>query len=169
MGCGTVTITLRPILPADLPALIDLYEASITTLAEEDYGEDQLSAWIDQAQTPAFAKKIVENLTLLALYDGYLAGFATLKGKDHIEMLYVHPEHARARVATTLVDALERLALARGAQALTVDASDTALPFFEKRGYVAQRRNTVALGDVWLANTSLLKKLVPAAPTSTLQ
>ena len=42
-----------------------------------------------------------------------------------------------------LVDALEKLAGARGAKTLTVDASDTAEPFFKKRGYVAKQRNTV--------------------------
>ncbi len=58
-----------------------------------------------------------------------------------------------------LVDALEKLAAARGADKLIVDASDTARGFFEKRGYVAQQRNTVTLGDEWLANTTLHKPL----------
>jgi putative acetyltransferase len=164
-----MTITLRPMLPADLPALADLYATSIATLCEEDYGEDQLSAWVERAEEPSFAKTLTENLTLLALHDGELAGFATLKGKDHIEMLYVHPEHARVGVATALIDALERLALARGAQALTVDASETALPLFQARNYSPQRRNSIPIGDVWLANTTLIKKLVPPAPKSTLQ
>ena len=37
-----------------------------------------------------------------------------------------------------LCDALEKLAAARGAKELTVDASDTARGFFEQRGYTAQ-------------------------------
>jgi putative acetyltransferase len=40
-----------------------------------------------------------------------------------------------------------------------VDASDSARGFFEKRGYVAQQRNTVLVGDEWLANTTLHKQL----------
>jgi putative acetyltransferase len=58
-----------------------------------------------------------------------------------------------------LTDALEKLAAARGAKKLSVDASDTARGFFEKRGYVAQQRNSVAVGDQWLANTTLTKTL----------
>ncbi len=58
-----------------------------------------------------------------------------------------------------LVDALEKLAGSRGAALLTVDASDSARGFFEKRGYVAQQRNTVSVGDEWLANTTLHKQL----------
>ena len=52
-------------------------------------------------------------------------------------MLYVHPAVAGQGVGAMLVDALEKLAAARGAAKLTVDASDTALAFFQKRGYVA--------------------------------
>jgi len=66
---------------------------------------------------------------------------------------------ARQGVASMLVDALEKLAGGRGAEKLTVDASDTAVEFFRKRGYVAQQRNTVSVGDEWLANTTMQKQL----------
>ena len=62
-----------------------------------------------------------------------------------------------------LVDALEKLAGARGAKHLTVDASDTAEPFFKKRGYVAKQRNTVTLNGEWLANTTMQKTLADSA------
>jgi len=58
-----------------------------------------------------------------------------------------------------LLDAVEKLAASRGTKKLTVDASDTARPLFEKRGYVAQRRNTVIRGEEWLANTTMEKPL----------
>jgi putative acetyltransferase len=58
-----------------------------------------------------------------------------------------------------LVDALERLAGARGAKRLVVDASDNAQPFFRKRGYEPQQRNTLEIGGEWLANTTMQKKL----------
>jgi putative acetyltransferase len=80
-------------------------------------------------------------------------------GKDHIEMLYVHPAMVGQGVATMLIDALEKLATARGTEKLTVDASDSATGFFGKRGYVPQRRNTVSRGDEWLANTTMEKQL----------
>ncbi len=48
---------------------------------------------------------------------------------------------------------------ARGTKTLKVDAGDTALEFFRKRGYVAQQRNSVTIGDEWLANTTMQKTL----------
>jgi putative acetyltransferase len=75
----------------------------------------------------------------------------------------VLPSVARQGIATLLLDALEKLAAARGAKRLTVDASDTARDFFDKRGYKPQRRNSVPLGGEWLANTTMEKALVAAA------
>jgi len=74
-------------------------------------------------------------------------------------MLYVHPSVTRLGIAAMLCDALEKLAGARGTKQISVDASDTACRFFEKRGYVAQQRNTVSRGSEWLANTTMTKQL----------
>ena len=75
-------------------------------------------------------------------------------------MLYVHPAAAGQGVGTMLVDALEKLAAPRvAAKRLIAEVSDSAQDFFKERGFVAQRRNTVTVGDEWLANTTMQKKL----------
>jgi putative acetyltransferase len=76
-------------------------------------------------------------------------------------MLYVHPAAAGRGAGAMLADALEKLAAARAAKELTVEASDSARGFFEKRGYVARTRNTVTIAGEWLANTTMSKKLAP--------
>ncbi len=111
----------------------------------------------------ALAKRLAGELTLVATLGESAVGFASLKDNAVIDMLYVHPAAARQGVATALVEALEKLATARGAVALSVDASDTARPFFEQRGYSAEIRKTVLIGDEWLGNTSMKKKLAPDA------
>ena len=62
-------------------------------------------------------------------------------------------------LGATLCEALERLAAARGTRNLSVDASDNALDFFRKRGYVAKQRNSVTVNGEWLANTTMQKTL----------
>jgi putative acetyltransferase len=74
----------------------------------------------------------------------------------------VHPGLSGQGAGTMLVDALEKLAAARGAKRLTADVSDTAQDFFKKRGFTAQQRNTVLRGGEWLANTTMEKQLVKA-------
>jgi len=147
-------------LPADTPILAAILAASVMELTGDDYGEAQQEAWAMVAEDEeAFGKKLAAQLTLLATLENSPVGFASLKGADHIDMLYVHPSVAGQGVATMLCDALEKLAGGRGATKLTVDASDTASDFFRKRGYVAQQRNSVTVNGEWLANTTMQKTL----------
>ena len=155
---------LRPLLPADVPVLAAIFIASIEELTGDDYGEAQQVAWASAADDEEkFGARLTNALTLVATLQGSPVGFASLKGADHIEMLFVHPSVAGQGVASMLVDALEKLAGARGAKALTVDASDTAEPLFRKRGYTPKQRNTVSLNGEWLANTTMQKALGEAA------
>ncbi len=62
-----------------------------------------------------------------------------------------------------------KLAAGRGAKELSVDASDSARGFFERRGFVAKTRNTVALGGEWIANTTMVKPLIAPAARGTPQ
>ncbi|WP_374546169.1 GNAT family N-acetyltransferase [Rhodoblastus sp.] len=153
-------IALRPALPADAPSLAALFRASIEELAQEDYSEAQIEAWAAVADDEeAFAKKLAGELTIIALLQGEIAGFASLKGADCLDMLYVHPDFARRGVATQLCDALEKLAGARKAASITTDASDCAQPFFAARAYAPQKRNMIFLGDEVLGNTTMTKQL----------
>jgi len=164
MGQAKPLPALRPMLPADTLVLAAIFVASIEELTGDDYSEAQQLAWASAAEDEAkFGARLASELTLVATIDSAPVGFAALKGADHIDMLYVHPDAARQGIATMLCDALEKLAANRGAGQLTVDANDTAAPLFLKRGYVAQRRNSVAIGDEWLANTTMQKTLAANA------
>ena len=158
---------LRPFLPADTMALREVFAQSIEELTQDDYGEDQRLAWIEQAEdAEAFAKRLGEATTLIVHVEGEHAGFASLtKDNKVLDMLYVHPHHARQGVGAALCDAMEKIAAARGAEALSVDASETAVLFFESRGYAPIQRNSVPVGDEWLTNTTMTKQLKSAAAT----
>ncbi|UPK39428.1 GNAT family N-acetyltransferase [Bradyrhizobium sp. 186] len=150
---------LRPFLPADVPVLAAIFAASIEELTGDDYSEAQQQAWMAAAESEEFGKRLAADLTLIATLEGSPVGFASLRGTDHIRMLYVHPAVVGQGIATILLDALEKLAGGRGATSLTVDASDTAESFFAKRGYTAKQRNTVTINGEWLANTTMQKTL----------
>jgi putative acetyltransferase len=155
---------LRPFLPKDVKILLRITRASIETLAVDDYSDSQIDAWVAQFEDEErFANRLSTSLTLVATIDGFPAGFITLKGTDHIDLLYVAPGVVRRGVATSLIDAIEKLAQARGAKALHVDASDVAVPLFSRRGYEPQRRSSIALGDEWLATTTMTKILAASS------
>ncbi|CAH1671949.1 GNAT family N-acetyltransferase [Chelatococcus asaccharovorans] len=157
MGKTIPAPALRPFLPSDLAVVAAIFQDSIEELTEDDYSEAQRAAWAERADGQDFAARLTAALTLVATIDGSVVGFASLKDNTHIDMLYVHPGFARQGVATLLCDAVEKLAVGRGATALTVDASDTARPFFDGRGYRGESRNTVSVGEEWLGNTTMKK------------
>ncbi|TCU60701.1 GNAT family acetyltransferase [Bradyrhizobium sp. R2.2-H] len=159
MGQSLPKPALRPFLPDDVPVLAAIFAASIEELTGDDYSEVQQEAWMAAAEDEEFGKRLAADLTLIATLEGSPVGFASLRGNDHIRMLYVHPAVVGQGIATMLVDALEKLAGSRGATSLSVDASDNAQGFFAKRGYTAQQRNSVTINDEWLANTTMKKTL----------
>lgn len=155
-----MTVGLRPYLPSDAATLAAIFVASIEQVASEDYDVDQVAAWTSKADDEAaFGAHLAGQLTLVATIGGETAGFASMRGTDHLDMLYVHPEALGQGVATALTAAMEKLATARGALQMKVDASDTAEPFFASRGYRAQQRNSIEIEGVWLANTTMAKPL----------
>jgi putative acetyltransferase len=154
------TLSLRPFLPQDVEEVADLIRVSIEILTQEHYDETQRAAWMafvdDEAE---LRQRLSSSLTLLGLIDDEIVGLASLKENAKLDLLYVHPFHVRQGIASGLCAALEKLAMARGAKMLELDASDTAVPFFEKQGFVATSRNTVLRIDQWLANTTMSKLL----------
>jgi putative acetyltransferase len=170
MGQALPKPALRPFLAADTPVLAAIFAAAIEELTGEDYSEAQQQAWASAADDEEqFGKRLASELTLIATLRNSAVGFASLKGADHIDMLYVHPGAVGQGVASMLCDALEKLAGSRGAKSLDVDASDNAEGFFLKRGYVGMQRNTVTVNGEWLANTTMRKTLgdvaTPGVPT----
>jgi putative acetyltransferase len=160
-------VSLRPFVPADAKRCAEIFRSSVEELAAEDYDANQREAWASRANDEdAFAAGLASALTLIAVIDGAVAGFASIKGADEIDMLFVDPEFARQGAGLALVDALTRIARSRGAKRLTVEASDVARPLFEHQGFIAQKRNLVRKGEEWLANTTMTKTLdaEPAPP-----
>ena len=155
-------LALRPMLPADVPDLAEIFRAAIEELTADDYTEAQQAAWASAAEDEEeFGQKLSGALTLVVTFGGAAIGFASLADNKKIDMLYVHPAAAGQGAGALLADALEKLAGGRGSTELTVDASDSARGFFEKRGFAPRTRNTVTVGGEWLANTTMSKTLPP--------
>jgi putative acetyltransferase len=151
---------LRPFLIEDAPLLAEIFRASVEELTVDDYSESQQQAWVAAADDQEeLARRLSDQLTLIATLNGSPVAFASLANNETIDLIYVHPAAAGRGVGTMLVDALEKLGLARGARRLTADVSDSAQDFFEKRGFTATQRNTVQRGGEWLTNTTMEKKL----------
>jgi putative acetyltransferase len=163
MGQSLPKPGLRPFLPADVPLLAEIFQASIEELTGEDYSEGQQEAWAAMAEDESFARRLADGLTLIATIEGSPVGFIALKGNELIDLFYVHPAAAGHGVGAMLYEAIEKLAGARGAEHLVADVTDNARTFFDRRGFLAQRRNTMPIGDEWLGSTTMEKRFATQA------
>src|SRR6202158_6192369 len=101
---------LRPFLAADTPILAAIFVAAVEGLTGDDYNEAQQQAWASAADDEEqFGKRLGSELTLIATLRNSPVGFASLKGADHIDMLYVHPSAVGQGVASMLCEALEKV------------------------------------------------------------
>jgi putative acetyltransferase len=151
---------LRPFLPQDTPFLADIFRASVEGLTEDDYTPAQQDAWAAESDDhEALAERLGKHLTLIATMDGSPIGFISLDKPTDIGLFYVHPAVAGQGAGRMLYEAIEKISAARGTPHLSVDASDTARDFFSHRGFTPEQRNTVSVGNEWLSNTTMKKKL----------
>ena len=165
----TVEINVRPFDPADAVALRELTAQSIEYLTREFYTEEQRLAWVCAAVEDAeeFVERLWAGDTFVAEVDSVQAGYATLKDGNVIDLLYVHPHHARQGVARAILNAVEELARAHGVNTLTAESSDAARAFFEKQGYAPTQRNSVVLDEEWLTNMTMSKTLSDTSVSGT--
>jgi len=93
-------VTLRPYRPADCPVLAELFYQTVHGVCGRDYTPEQLDAWADgQVDLAAWDASFRAHTTLVAEWDGMVAGFADLADDGYLDRLYVHKEgHCRRPV-----------------------------------------------------------------------
>jgi len=153
-------ITLRPATDADLNEMRELYRGTITTVCANDYDEVQRAVWASTADNAErWANLIKEQHVLLAISDGKIAGFSSLRDGDYLDFMYVHKDCQRMGVAETLLKAIEQKALEMGCTVITSDVSKTARPFFERKGYTVLAEQVNQRQGVELINYKMKKDL----------
>lgn len=154
---------LRPYQSADAAETAALFYGAVHTVAARDYTGEQLNAWAPQNRDiAAWDESLLAHHALVAVQNGAIVGFGDMDEQTAcLDRLYTHKDHQGQGVATALLAALEARVPGR---AITTHASQTARPFFEKRGYTVKRRQRVNRGGVWLHNYVMVKPAPRAAP-----
>ena len=127
---GTIVRAYRP---EDRDAVINVIVRAIRESAIRDYSRAQINAW---AAVDRNAWSVADDRLLwVAVVDGLVVGFTDLELSGHLDRMYVHPEHEGRGVASALLNRLEEAARYKGLARLFTEASITARPFFERRGF----------------------------------
>jgi GNAT superfamily N-acetyltransferase len=168
---ATTKFSIRKAVPADVPALSELIDASVRGLQAEDYTPTQ----IESALTTVFgvdsqliddgtyfvAEATQHDCTTIAGSGGW-SKRKTLYGSDHwtgredelldprvdaakIRAFFVHPAWARRGVGTLILKACEDAAAAAGFTRCEMGATLTGVKLFGAKGYVALENISVPL------------------------
>lgn len=157
---------VRRLQPADVAAVAALFTDTVRSVNARDYTPEQLEAWAPRPPDVAgWERSFAGRTAMVAEVGGEVVGFGDLAAGGYLDRLYVHHDHQREGVASALVDALEAEAARRGAAEVTADASITALPFFERRGYETVGRRERLLRGVPFTNFRVRRRLQPYPPT----
>ena len=151
---------LRRYVPADLDALIRLFHESVHRIAIRDYTPDQVAAWApEEADRARWAERRGNRPTWIAEIDGVIAGFTDLESDGHIDMMFVHPDYQGRGIAAALLGKVESEAARLGLKRLFSEASITARPFFERKGFRVIAPQTVTVCGCDLTNYRMEKYL----------
>jgi len=153
-------LRVRPCASVDLDALIALFQSSVRIVARRDYTLEQVLAWApDATDRERWAVRLAASSTWVAAFGERLAGFISLEPEGYLDMLYVDPDFQGRGVAGRLLHRLEASAKARGLARLFTEASITARPFFEHRGFRIVEAQTVIRRGQRLANYRMERHL----------
>ena len=115
--------------------------------------------WRDRADHLQRDKWFHTLYTLVAAgEDGHLLGYGNVDDTGYLDHLFVHRDHQREGVASRICSALENHCLEGGVTCMTVHASITARPFFERRGYVVEQVQQVPLRGETLTNYRMSRR-----------
>ncbi|HSJ47907.1 MAG TPA: GNAT family N-acetyltransferase [Gammaproteobacteria bacterium] len=152
-------MNIRASADSDVASIAALFTESVHQIAARSYTSEQLAAW---APEPPDLEQWRERLalleTLVAEFDGAMAGFISYTDRGHIEFLFTSPTFSRKGVASKLYEiAVQRLHL-KGAMKLSADASIEARPFFESKGFSAVQEQVVERNGVQLRRFVMIRR-----------
>ena len=101
-------------------------------------------------------KSFLKNYTIVAVENSIIVGFGDISEVGYLDRLYVHKDYQHMRIATQISDLLENYKLWKK---ITVYASITAKPFFEKRGYTVIKEQKAERAGIELTNFVMEKRL----------
>jgi putative acetyltransferase len=141
-------------------ATLDVFNRAITVTASRDYTAEQISAWTASHVTVhEWSAQRMSAHTWVAEIGTTVVGFTDVDETGYIDMLFVDPDHGRRSIATALLAHVLEVAQANRTEELTVNASVTARPLFERHGFTVTTEQRVERQGVTLINYRMRRVL----------
>ena len=135
---------IREYCPKDCEQTAKLFYDTVHTINAKDYTEIQINAWApSDINMISWNNRLSNNHTVVAEKDNIIIGFGDIDNAGYFDCLYTHKDYQKMGVATLIADNIEKYIYNKGIKTITTSASITAKPFFEKRGYIVQKKQNV--------------------------
>ncbi len=143
-------MVIRKYKSSDCGCMAELFYQTVHTVNAKDYTSEQLDVWATgSVDLKEWDKLFSEHYTIVAVKDNIIVGFGDIDQSGYLDKLYVHKDYQRQGIATVICNKLEQ---SPKTDKITVHASITAKPFFEKRGYKVIKEQQVIRREVFLTN-----------------
>ncbi|APQ97442.1 GNAT family N-acetyltransferase [Clostridium botulinum] len=144
----------------DCREIVELFYNTVHSINSRDYNSAQLDVWAPkEIDIVSWDKSFSQHCSIVAEESDVIIGFGDLDATGYFDRLYVHKDYQGIGVATTIANELERYAQENHISIVTTNASITAKPFFEKRGYEVIKEQFVERNGQFLKNFIMKKVL----------
>ena len=142
-------------------AIIDLHRDTGERVNSQDYTDEQISVWLSSRRNDEITEELIRKDHWWVCVDdsGRLLGLGT-KADNQITGLYVHADHLREGIGSSILSHMEAQILATGVTEILVESTITAAGFYRRMGYEEIGRARV--GPARLAVISMRKRPSPS-------
>ena len=152
--------TIRLYKQEDCNEVVSLFYNTVHSVNKKDYTEEQLNAWAPaDLDFERWNRVLSQNYTIIVEKEGVITGFGDVDATGYFDHLFVHKDYQGKGIATLIKDEIEKYSLNAKMQRITVAASITAKPFFEKHGYTVIKEQRVERNGQVLTNYFMEKLL----------
>ncbi|CAN5449949.1 GNAT family N-acetyltransferase [soil metagenome] len=153
---------LRRFQTGDAIEIASLFLETVRRINGGDYSPREVAAWApEHIDVGALGRRQADSYGIVAEVDGEIVGFGNVEESGHLDCLYVHADFPQRGIGSRILERLEAKARRSGVRRLFTEASITARPFFERRGYTVLERQQVEVRGVALTNFRMEKFLKP--------
>ena len=120
----------------DTAAIMTLHERSVRGLCSADYTPEQIDGWLSRSTLERYQQRLQFHRSYIAELDREMVGYVRWNPATYeLCSIFVHPDYVRRGIATLLMRTAYQDVNAHGVQDLWLDASLTAVPFYEVKGW----------------------------------
>jgi putative acetyltransferase len=128
----------------DTQEIVKLFYHTVHEVNIRDYTQAQVDAWAPaDIDIASWTQSLSSKFTFVAEEGEKIAGFGELEANGHIDRFYCHKDFQGKGVGTQILEEIEFQAKNLGIRKLFTEASITAKPFFENKGFMVIKQQEV--------------------------